>query len=174
MKTEADLNPEFIIPEGYVSDHELVVPSLMPFLSQDTLSKPVFKRNELLTERNKTKITQKQIETEFGSSIFIDTADLIEKWSYLFRDENNHDSLTCPVELVLQNIFIRFFDVNQLTIEASQISATNEIVVPVFGKPRTLKQAFNVYHRNSETVAKQIRSWDSIILKLGLVGDSNN
>jgi hypothetical protein len=150
MKTEADLNqqPEFKIPEGYVSDSQLVVPSLMPFLSEDNLAREVFKRNLRQPEQNKKKVAQKQIEEEFGSSIFIDTAKLLEEWSYIVRDENNQDALICPKELVLPAIFKYFHEVNQLTIESRGQTDGNEIVVPVLGKPRSLIQAFNVYNRN--------------------------
>ena len=144
MKTEAEINIENTRPEGYISNRELVVPSLLPFLSEEQITKPVLKRNETLIETHLGKINSKRIEETFGPSIFIDTEQLLEEWSDLFR--NADGSLSCTNESIIPVIFETF------RIIMKENNLDEDITVPIFQKPRTLRGSYAMYRDHQDQI----------------------
>ena len=157
MKTEAEIRFENTRPEGYISDRELVIPSLLPFLSAEQLTRPILKRNETHIETDPKKINQKRIEAAFESAILIDTEKLLEEWSPLIRDEDdmlidclvvrdaNYNLISTEA---IPMIFKKFYEMR----DSARSNGLEEIPVPVFGKPNSLKLAFEVYQRNYDTL----------------------
>jgi hypothetical protein len=150
MKTTEILNPDNQfelsndIPSTkevkFYTNEQLVVPALLPYISDAVNSRPIFKRNEKVPEMDTAKINQKKIEMSFESSIFLVLPIFLTQWSDLVR--NPDQTLTCSEDEVLGGIFTQLADFgNSINAEFDIDPIVGKILVPELKKPQSLLNA---------------------------------
>ncbi len=151
MKNESGFQTEPSEPERHLTNSQLVISSILPFLSEEDEKRIVYKRNLNEKETDRSKIIQKRIEYRFESTIFLITEQILDRWSHLVRDKDGN--LNCPTDAVIPLIFKKFNDATRKLQPLTDGEPHDVFTVPEFHKPKTLIQAYGDYQANYELLS---------------------